>query len=95
MQDQEKAQEEERSRRVQNDASAAQRKDVRQARKKKQYAQRVQAQQSEAWRPQVGDTVEVPKLGQQAVVQSIKGKKVSVTLGGMPITVTLADVVRI
>ena len=39
--------------------------------------------------------VEVPKLGQEAVVQGIKGKKVTVSLGGMPLTVTLADVVRI
>lgn len=95
VQEQEKAREQDRSRRVKSDASAAQRKEHRQTRKKEQYARRVQAQQSEAWRPRVGDTVDVPKLGQQAVVQSVKGKKVNVTLRGMPITVTLADVVRI
>ena len=62
------------SRAESKDVSASKKQKAKAKSKKQHIEQKVAQQQSETWRPQVGDMVEVPKLGQEAVVQGIKGK---------------------
>lgn len=80
---------------VEKRASAVTQKKAKAKSKKQQVERQVAQQEIESWRPQVGDLVEVPKLGSAARVQNVKGQKVTVSLGGsMPVTVKLSDVVR-
>lgn len=80
---------------VQKHESAEKHKQLKAKSKKAQVEQKVAQQQSEAWKPEVGDLVEVPKLGGVARVQSVQGRRVTVSMGSMPITVKLPDVLRV
>lgn len=71
---------------------AAARKEVeRAASNRKQQQQQAAA----AWRPAVGELVDVPKLGTSARVEHVKGKKVTVGFGQMSMTVNVAEVLQI
>jgi hypothetical protein len=75
--------------------SGARRQKAKAEAKQKYIDDKVAQQQDEDWAPKVGDLVEVPKLGGVARVQSVRGQKLSVTLGSIPVTVKLSDVLRV
>lgn len=57
-------------------------------------SQRLQQQVAQNWRPVVGEVVDVPKLGTSARVEEVKGKKVTVGLGQMSVTVNVSEVLQ-
>jgi hypothetical protein len=55
----------------------------------------MQRQADTKWRPSVGDTVHVPKLGDSALVTEVKGRKVAVVVGQMTFTLNVSEVLAL
>jgi DNA-directed RNA polymerase subunit E'/Rpb7 len=87
------AQEDEKKKAAEHSASKQQQSKAKAA-KEEAVLEQLSKQASGKWKPAVGELVEVPKLGSIGRVQLVKGNKVTVSVGQMPVTVKLSEVVE-